>query len=118
MVAPLQRGFTSALRPLIVSFNGSANSLLRSFGVEPREELSGGRSPQELAALVRRSAEVGTLDESTATLLTNSIEFTELTAVDVMTDRLRLVVVRRGRVRGGRHRPRPAHRPLAVPRHR
>jgi len=95
MVAPLQRGFTSALRPLIVAFNGSANTLLRSFGVEPREELSGGRSPQELAALVRRSAEVGTLDESTATLLTNSIEFTELTAVDVMTDRLRLVVVRR-----------------------
>ena len=95
MVAPLQRGFTSALRPLIVAFNGSANKLLRSFGVEPREELSGGRSPQELAALVRRSAEVGTLDESTATLLTNSIEFTELTAVDVMTDRLRLVVVRR-----------------------
>jgi CBS domain containing-hemolysin-like protein len=95
MVAPLQRGFTSALRPLIVAFNGSANALLRAVGVEPREELSGGRSPQELAALVRRSAEVGTLDESTATLLTNSIEFTELTAVDVMTDRLRLVVVRR-----------------------
>ncbi|WP_315097207.1 hemolysin family protein [uncultured Cellulomonas sp.] len=94
-VAPLQRGFTSALRPLIVAFNGSANALLRSVGIEPREELSGGRSPQELAALVRRSAEVGTLDESTATLLTNSIEFTELTAVDVMTDRLRLVVVRR-----------------------
>lgn len=95
MVAPLQRAFTSGLRPLIVAFNGSANTLLRRFGVEPREELSGGRSPQELAALVRRSAEVGTLDESTATLLTNSIEFTELTAVDVMTDRLRLVVVRR-----------------------
>lgn len=95
MVAPLQRGFTSALHPLIVVFNGSANALLRSVGVEPREELSGGRSPQELAALVRRSAEVGTLDESTATLLTNSIEFSELTAVDVMTDRLRLVVVRR-----------------------
>ncbi len=94
-VAPLQRGFTSALRPLIALFNGSANALLRTVGVEPREELSGGRSPQELAALVRRSAEVGTLDESTATLLTNSIEFTELTAVDVMTDRLRLVVVRR-----------------------
>lgn len=95
-VAPLQRAFTSALRPLITFFNGSANALLRRVGVEPREELSGGRSPQELAALVRRSAEVGTLDESTATLLTNSIDFTTLTAVDVMTDRLRLVVVGRG----------------------
>jgi len=94
-VAPLQRAFTTALHPLIDLFNGSANALLRSVGVEPREELSGGRSPQELAALVRRSAQVGTLDESTATLLTNSIDFTELTAVDVMTDRQRLVVVRR-----------------------
>jgi len=81
--------------PVIAFFNGSANALLRRFGIEPREELSGGRSPQELAALVRRSAQVGTLDESTATLLTNSIDFTELTAVDVMTDRQRLVVVRR-----------------------
>ncbi|GCE77740.1 hemolysin family protein [Cellulomonas biazotea] len=94
-VAPLQRGFTTTLRPLISVFNGSANALLRRVGVEPREELSGGRSPQELAALVRRSAQVGTLDESTATLLINSVEFTELTAVDVMTDRQRLVVVRR-----------------------
>lgn len=94
-VAPPLVGFTSTLKPLILFFNGSANALLRRFGVEPREELSGGRSPQELAALVRRSAEVGTLDESTATLLTNSLDFTELTAVDVMTDRLRLHTVRR-----------------------
>lgn len=94
-VAPLQRGFTTTLRPLISLFNGSANAILRRVGVEPREELAGGRSPQELAALVRRSAEVGTLDESTATLLINSVEFSELTAVDVMTDRGRLVLVRR-----------------------
>lgn len=94
-VIPFQSAFTTALHPVIAFFNGSANALLRRFGIEPREELSGGRSPQELAALVRRSAEVGTLDESTATLLTNSIDFFELTAVDVMTDRQRLVVVRR-----------------------
>lgn len=94
-VAPLQSGFTSALRLLISLFNNSANALLRRVGVEPREELSGGRSPQELASLVKRSAEVGTLDESTATLLTNSIDFEELTAVDVMTDRQRVVVLRR-----------------------
>lgn len=94
-VAPLQAGFTSALRPLITLFNSSANALLRRMGVEPREELSGGRSPQELAALVKRSAQQGTLDETTATLLTNSIEFTDLTAVDVMTDRQRVVTLRR-----------------------
>ncbi len=95
VVAPLQRGFTTALAPLIALLNNSANSLLRRLGVEPREELSGGRSPQELVALVRRSAEVGTLDRGTATLLANSIELDTLSALDVMTDRTRLVVVRR-----------------------
>jgi len=94
-VAPIQRGFTSALRPVITVLNGSANALLRRFGVEPREELSGGRSAPELVALVRRSAEIGTLDRGTATLLTNSIELDTLTAADVMTDRTRIEVVRR-----------------------
>jgi len=94
-VTPPQRWFTAALRPVIVLLNGSANALLRRVGVEPREELAGGRSPQELAALVRRSAELGTLDVGTARLITNSIELDELSAVDVMTDRLRMEVVRR-----------------------
>ncbi|NLE70956.1 MAG: HlyC/CorC family transporter [Actinomycetales bacterium] len=95
LVVPLQRAFTTALRPVIAVLNASANALLRRFGVEPREELSGGRSPQELVALVRRSAAAGTLDAGTATLLANSIELGTLTAVDVMTDRTRMDVVRR-----------------------
>ncbi|WP_187697893.1 hemolysin family protein [Cellulomonas telluris] len=95
LVAPLQVGFTTGLRAVIAMTNGTANALLRRVGVEPREELSGARSPAELASLVRRSAEQGTLDASTATLLTNSIDFSRLTAVDVMTDRTRMVVVRR-----------------------
>lgn len=95
VVAPLQRGFTTALRPVIAVLNASANALLRRLGVEPREELSGGRSPQELVALVRRSAAAGTLDAGTATLLANTLELGSLTAVDVMTDRTRMDVVRR-----------------------
>ena len=95
VIAPFQLVFTAVFRPLIAVFNGSANGLLRRVGVEPREQLSGSRSASELASLVRRSAEQGTLDLSTATLLTNSLDFGGLTAVDVMTDRLRLVTVRR-----------------------
>ncbi|WP_221934944.1 hemolysin family protein [Georgenia yuyongxinii] len=90
LVAPVQGVFTAALRPVIVGLNNSANAILRLFGVEAAEELSGGRSASELAALVRRSAEQGTLDVSTATLLTRSIGLGALTAVDVMTDRGRL----------------------------
>ena len=94
-VVPLQRVFTRALGPLIGALNGSANALLRRVGVEPREELSGARSASELASLVRRSAQVGTLDKSMARLITNAVELDELTAVDVMTDRMRMAVVSR-----------------------
>ncbi|KQT95921.1 hemolysin family protein [Sanguibacter sp. Leaf3] len=94
-VVPVQRVFTRLLRPVIAALNGSANAILRRVGVEPKEELSGARSAPELAALVRRSAQVGTLDVSTARLITNAVELDELTAVDVMTDRMRVAVVAR-----------------------
>src|SRR5690625_5007474 len=95
VVAPLQRGFTRLLRPVISVLNEHANAILRRFGVEPAEELAGGRSASELAALVRRSAEQGTLDIGTATLLTRSIGIGALTAVDVMTDRVRMTALPR-----------------------
>lgn len=95
LVVPVQRVFTITFKPLIALLNGSANALLRRLGVEPREELSGARSASELASLVRRSAEEGTLEESVATLLTNSIELDTLSARDVMTDRLRMSVLDR-----------------------
>ncbi|WP_084101875.1 hemolysin family protein [Demequina sp. NBRC 110051] len=95
LVAPWLMAFTTALSPLISLLNRSANGILRLMGIEPREELSGGRSPQELAALVRRSAEAGTLAPSTALLLKNTIELDQLTAIDVMTDRTRLAVLER-----------------------
>ena len=93
LVVPVQRAFTKVARPVVVLLNGSANALLRRVGVEPVEELSGARSSTELAALVRRSAAEGTLEEGVATLLTNTIDLGELTAVDVMTDRLRMDVL-------------------------
>lgn len=95
VVTPFQRGFTRVFYPLIVSLNATANAILRRFGVEPKEELSGARSAPELAALVRHSAQAGTLDAATATLLTRSIGVHQLTAVDVMTDRLRTQTVRK-----------------------
>ncbi|WP_084039694.1 hemolysin family protein [Demequina sp. NBRC 110053] len=98
LVTPSMLWFTAALKPLIVSLNRSANAILRVMGIEPREELAGGRSPQELAALVRRSAEAGTLAPSTALLLKNTIELDSLTAIDVMTDRTRMQTLPRDAV--------------------
>lgn len=84
------RAFTFVFKPVIVGLNSIANALLRKVGIEPAEEISGARSASELGALVRRSAEAGTLDVSTARLVTRSIGVGGLTAVDVMTDRGRV----------------------------
>lgn len=92
---PLQRAFTFATLPAIRLLNGTANRLLHLVGVEAQEELSSGRSPEELAALVRRSAQEGTLDEGTANLVSRTLGFSRHTAADVMTHRVRMESVRR-----------------------
>ncbi|MGP9487942.1 hemolysin family protein [Glutamicibacter sp. AOP5-A2-7] len=80
--------FTAIFKPAIVLLNGFSNSVLRKFfGLEAKEEISAARSAQELASLVRRSAELGTLDIQTARFVESTIEFSERTAADVMTPR-------------------------------
>lgn len=89
VVAKPVRVFSLLAKPLISLLNGSANGFLRAIGIQPQEELSGARTPQELASLVRRSAQAGTLEQATAVRLTRSLEFVERTAADVMTPRMR-----------------------------
>ncbi|MBS5825938.1 MAG: HlyC/CorC family transporter [Actinomyces sp.] len=91
LVTPVQAAFTKLLHPLIKVLNDTANAVLHAMGITPMEEISSARSASELAALVRHSAQEGTLDTSTATLLTKSIGIGELTAIDVMMDRGRMV---------------------------
>jgi len=87
MVMPFQVAFTTVFRPAIVVLNGSANGVLRAVGIEPKEELSGARTAEELSSLVRRSASAGVLEEDTASLLDRSLTFARLSAADVMTPR-------------------------------
>lgn len=89
-VAGFQVRFSAVFRWLIRGLNGSANWVVRRLGVEPAEELRSARSPEELGSLVRSSAEKGTLDESTATLLRRSLRFGERTAEELMTPRVQV----------------------------
>jgi CBS domain containing-hemolysin-like protein len=86
----LQSGFAHAFRGLIGALNSAANAVVRRLGVEPAEELRSARSPRELSSLVRASAEHGTLDAGTATLLDRSLRFTDRVAEDLMTPRVRV----------------------------
>lgn len=89
-VMPAQAAFTATFKPAVLALNGSANGILRSIGIEPKEEISGSRSAEELSSLVRHSASAGLLEEDTATLLDRTLRFAELTAGDVMTPRLKV----------------------------
>ncbi|MCD4535394.1 hemolysin family protein [Nocardioides sp. cx-169] len=69
--------------------NGSANAVVRRLGMEPQEELRSARSSTELASLIQRSADIGTLDADTAELMERSVEFGTRTAGEIMTPRVR-----------------------------
>jgi CBS domain containing-hemolysin-like protein len=95
LVLPFQVGFTWVFKPFVTLLNNAANGILRSVGIEPREELSSARTAEELSSLVRRSAKEGSLDRDTATLLARTLVFSEHTASDVMTPRPRVASVER-----------------------
>jgi CBS domain containing-hemolysin-like protein len=85
-----QRAFTAVNRLPIRLLNGSANAVVRRLGLEPQEELRSARSPAELASLIQRSADQGTLDADTAELMEKSVEFGSRTAGEIMTPRVRV----------------------------
>jgi len=93
VVVPFQALFTAVFKPVILLFNNTANGIIRSFGIEPKEELSGARSAEELSSLVRRSALEGVLDVDHAVLLHRTLRFSEHSAADVMTPRVRMTAV-------------------------
>ncbi|WP_130178651.1 hemolysin family protein [Cryobacterium sp. SO1] len=95
VVIPFQTVFTTVFRPAVTVLNESANGLLRAVGIEPKEEISGARTAEELSSLVRRSASAGLLEEDTATLLHRTLLFAGHTASDVMTPRPRLASIQR-----------------------
>ncbi|BCW55131.1 MULTISPECIES: hemolysin family protein [unclassified Arthrobacter] len=85
--------FTAIFKPAILVLNGFSNKVLNVFGLEAKEEISGARTPAELASLVRRSAAMGTLDAGTANFIARTLNFSTRTAADVMTPRIRLETI-------------------------
>jgi CBS domain containing-hemolysin-like protein len=93
-VAGLQIRFSTSLRLFIEALNSWANWLVRRLGIEPADELASARSPQELGSLVRTSAEHGTIDRNTATLLDRSLRFGDRSADELMTPRVQVESLR------------------------
>ncbi|QCW51161.1 HlyC/CorC family transporter [Nocardioides dongxiaopingii] len=93
LVVPLQVAFTTVLKPVIVLLNNTANGLIRAMGIEPKEELTGARTADELTYLIRHSASQGLLEKDDATLLDRSLRIAERDASDVMTPRTQMTSV-------------------------
>lgn len=84
-----------ALRPLILFLNNSADWTVRKLGIEPRAELAGVRSMEELELMIRSSGEEGRLDDEEMELLTRAITFTEKMAAEAMIPRVNVVAINR-----------------------
>lgn len=79
------------LSPITRVLNGAANATVRAVGIEPREELAGVRSLEELELIIRASGEGGELTDDELALLTRSISFAENLTSDVMIPRVRVI---------------------------
>jgi CBS domain containing-hemolysin-like protein len=79
--------FTIATNPFIWALNGSANLLLRVFGVHPPTEAERVHQPEEIMMLVRQSQRAGSIERQDARMIEGVFEFTEKNARDVMTPR-------------------------------
>jgi len=92
VVNPL-RLLNASLRPVIMFLNASANFTVRRLGIEPREELRGLRSLDELGLLIRSSRRGGVLPEEEFSLLARSISFRDKTTGDALMPRTAMIAI-------------------------
>ena len=89
-VIRFQLAFSFVFGWLVWLLNNTGNAIVRSLGIEPKEELSSSRTAEELSSLVQRSASLGALEQRTADLISKTLELSQLTAAEVMTPRTKL----------------------------
>ncbi|WP_139984414.1 CNNM domain-containing protein [Nocardioides litoris] len=73
------RGFMWVFRPVLKVLNETANWCLRRVKVEPRDTKATGQTPADLRALVEHSANVGALDASFSSQVTDALDLETLT---------------------------------------
>lgn len=93
VVVPFQTAFTTVFKPVVMVLNNTANGIIRALGIEPKEELSGARSADELTYLIRHSATAGLLEDNDASLLGRTLRFSSYDASEVMTPRVQMTSV-------------------------
>lgn len=88
--------FAAVARPAIFMLNGVANLSLRAVGVQPRDEIQGTFTRDEMAGLVGQSRAGGLLDDEEGRLVMSALELGERDASSVLVPNAELVTVPTG----------------------
>jgi CBS domain containing-hemolysin-like protein len=83
--------FSRALTPFIVFLNGTANLLLRLFGLSAPHEMERVHRPEELQMLLTQTYEHGLLREEPVEMIRGVFGLSDTTAAEVMTPRTEVI---------------------------
>ena len=90
-VTPLMRGVQLVMLPLVLLLNGVGNGVLRLLGVRRSGHgTESYRTPEELEYIVRESQAGGLLRKESAKVVQELLDFSELTAREVMVPRVQV----------------------------
>ena len=85
-------GALGVFYPLVRALNGAGNLFLQAIGIPRRESGSDrGYTPEELQIIVEESAEGGAMRAEAGSILSELLEFGDLTAGQVMVPRVRVI---------------------------
>ncbi|MGZ7445539.1 hemolysin family protein [Paenibacillus sp. TH7-28] len=79
--------FTKIMRPFIWALNGSANQLVRLFGIKPASEHEEAHSEEELQIIINESFESGKINQSEYGYVSRIFAFDNLLAKEIMVPR-------------------------------
>ncbi len=96
ILGPPMFAIVTVLRPIIATINAIANVILRSLGIEPKDEVGSTYTREEVAALVEESHGEGLLAEDEYDRLSGALGFTEKTVAEVTMPVQGLATVVRG----------------------
>lgn len=85
--------FYKVMYPFIFTLNGTANWILKSFGIRPADEAELAHNEEELRMIVTQSHESGVIDEEERELFNNIFDFTSRVAREIMVPRTDIEVL-------------------------
>ncbi|QQE73889.1 HlyC/CorC family transporter [Brevibacillus composti] len=90
VAAPLMF-FYKLLYPAIYVLNGSANRMLKWFGLEPVSEHEAAHTEEEIRLLVNQSHQSGHIDQTELSLVEHVFDFSETVAREIMIPRIDMI---------------------------